>query len=245
MIGSVGNSLRVPYTASSTLRDTGSVGTDGSTAPGSGYQVGSDGKARDERGLTAEDQKQIQSLKKRDTEVRTHENAHKSVGGPYAGSPTYSFQAGPDGQRYAIGGEVSIDAGPEKEPAATIRKMETVKRAALAPAEPSPQDYKVAAQADQAKLEAQQELGKQKAGKAGYAPQDGTSNVSDASADGENSAQSRSGGQQQQPDTSDQSGQPAMVPFLVGAANRAYQGAFGLGAASTGPGGVARSSLVT
>jgi hypothetical protein len=134
MIGSVGNSLRVPYTASSTLRDTGSVGTDGSTAPGSGYQVGSDGKARDERGLTAEDQKQIQSLKKRDTEVRTHENAHKSVGGPYAGSPTYSFQAGPDGQRYAIGGEVSIDAGPEKEPAATIRKMETVKRAALAPA---------------------------------------------------------------------------------------------------------------
>jgi hypothetical protein len=69
--------------------------------------------------------------------------------------------------------------------------------------------------------------------------------VSDASADAENSAQSRSGGQQQQPDTSDQSGQPAMVPFLVGAANRAYQGAFGLGAASTGPGGVARSSLVT
>ena len=59
------------------------------------------------------------------------------------------LKLGPDGNRYAIGGEVSIDVAPvDGDPEATIAKMEIVKAAALAPAEPSAQDRKVAAIAE-------------------------------------------------------------------------------------------------
>jgi hypothetical protein len=120
--------------------------------------TGGDGEKRDASGLTEGERKQLKELKARDTEVRTHENAHQSSGGQLAGSPSYTYQTGPDGQRYAIGGEVSIDVSPEDDPAATIAKMERVSRAATAPAEPSPQDFKVAAAARRMMAEAQRDL---------------------------------------------------------------------------------------
>src|SRR5262245_16473571 len=43
---------------------------------------------------------EITELAARDSEVRAHEQAHASVGGAYAGAPTYSFSRGPDGKRY-------------------------------------------------------------------------------------------------------------------------------------------------
>lgn len=90
----------------------------------------------------------IRELASRDREVRRHEMAHQSVGGPYTGSVTYTFQRGPDGVMYAVGGEVSIDTSPVAgDPEATLQKAQTIERAALAPADPSPQDYKVAAMA--------------------------------------------------------------------------------------------------
>ncbi|MBS8262638.1 hypothetical protein DYI23_20600 [Roseibium polysiphoniae] len=98
-------------------------------------------------GLTEAEEKQVEELKQRDREVRAHEQAHARVGGPYAGAPTYTFQQGPDGGRYAIGGEVQIDTSVERTAEATIRKMQIVIRAATAPAEPSSQDLKVAQQA--------------------------------------------------------------------------------------------------
>jgi hypothetical protein len=120
--------------------------------------AGADGEKRDASGLTEAERKQLKELKARDTEVRNHENAHKASGGQLAGSPSYTYQTGPDGQRYAIGGEVSIDVSPEDDPAATIAKMERVSRAATSPAEPSPQDFKVAAAARRMMAEAQREL---------------------------------------------------------------------------------------
>ena len=120
--------------------------------------TGGDGEKRDASGLTEGERKQLKELKSRDTEVRSHENAHQSSGGQLAGSPSYTYQTGPDGQRYAIGGEVSIDVSPEDDPAATIAKMERVSRAATAPAEPSPQDFKVAAAARRMMAEAQRDL---------------------------------------------------------------------------------------
>jgi hypothetical protein len=120
--------------------------------------AGGDGEKRDASGLTEGERKQLKELKSRDTEVRSHENAHQSSGGQLAGSPSYTFQTGPDGQRYAIGGEVSIDVSPEDDPAATIAKMERVSRAATSPAEPSPQDFKVAAAARRMMAEAQRDL---------------------------------------------------------------------------------------
>ena len=108
--------------------------------------------------LTEEEKKIVQELKKIDAKVRAHEAAHKSAGGPVAGAVSFQTVTGPDGREYAIAGEVQIDASPvPNNPEATIRKMELVIRAALAPADPSPQDRAVAAQAQQTKLQARQE----------------------------------------------------------------------------------------
>jgi hypothetical protein len=108
--------------------------------------------------LTQDQQREVEKLKARDQEVKAHEMAHMAAGGQYAGSATYSYQTGPDGKRYAIGGEVSIDASPVKDdPSATVRKMEVVQRAALAPAEPSGQDLAVAAAAAQEEAKAASE----------------------------------------------------------------------------------------
>ncbi|MFT6085527.1 MAG: hypothetical protein ACJAWT_001592 [Glaciecola sp.] len=109
------------------------------------------------------DDKEVRGLRERDREVRMHEQAHSAVGGQYAGAPSYEYESGPDGKRYAVGGEVSMDVSAEKTPADTIRKMQQVKAAALAPAEPSGQDYKVAADATQKEQSARSELAKEQA----------------------------------------------------------------------------------
>ncbi len=99
----------------------------------------------------------IRTLKARDLEVRSHEAAHRAVGGALTGPATFTFESGPDGRAYAVGGEVSIDTSPEATPDKTAQKMERVIAAALAPAEPSAQDLAVAAQARQALTQARQE----------------------------------------------------------------------------------------
>lgn len=122
--------------------------------------AGSSGAAK----LSAEEQNQVSDLKSRDREVRSHEMAHMMVGGNLVRKgASYQYQTGPDGQRYAVGGEVSIDSSAvDGDPAATIRKMEQVKRAALAPAEPSGQDRAVSSAAAQTEAAALQELLQQK-----------------------------------------------------------------------------------
>lgn len=105
------------------------------------------------------EQKRIAELKARDQEVKVHEQAHAAIGGQYAGPPSYEYETGPDGQQYAVGGEVRIDVSEvPNDPRATIQKMQQVKAAALAPAEPSNADRSVAAQASRTLMEAQAEL---------------------------------------------------------------------------------------
>lgn len=111
-------------------------------------------KRAEEQQLRAE----VQALAERDREVHSHELAHSVAGGRYAGSPSYEFKRGPDGNTYAVNGEVSIDIAPAATPQATIDKMQIVKQAALAPAEPSSQDRQVAAQAARIEAEARREL---------------------------------------------------------------------------------------
>ena len=116
-----------------------------------------------EEELTGEEKKQVDELKSRDREVRQHEQAHMAAAGSYAnGGPSYEYTQGPDGKRYATGGEVSIDTSKEGEPEATIRKAQQIYRAALAPAEPSSQDRSVASKAKQMESEARAEMSKQK-----------------------------------------------------------------------------------
>jgi hypothetical protein len=98
--------------------------------------------------LDPEEQQLIRQLSSRDREVRAHERAHSSVGGQFAGAPQLAFERGPNGVQYAVSGEVSISTSEiTGDPAATLAKLETVIRAALAPAEPSSQDIRVAASA--------------------------------------------------------------------------------------------------
>ncbi|TBR38152.1 hypothetical protein CBF23_012975 [Marinomonas agarivorans] len=101
-------------------------------------------------GHTKAEQREITLLRQRDQEVKIHERAHAVIGGQYASAPTYTYEKGPDGRRYATDGEVNIDLTPiPNDPQATIDKMEQVYRAALAPAQPSSQDRIVAAEARQ------------------------------------------------------------------------------------------------
>ncbi len=101
--------------------------------------------------LSKEEQAAVQEMKARDREVRAHEQAHKNVGGRHAGAISFSYQKGPDGQQYAVGGSVPIDMSPEASPEATIAKMRVVISAALAPADPSGPDRAIA-QAAQGQL---------------------------------------------------------------------------------------------
>jgi hypothetical protein len=113
--------------------------------------------------LTPEQQQRVVELRHRDAEVRQHEAAHQAAAGAYArGGARFEYQAGPDGQAYAVGGEVDIDTSPVPgDPDASIRKMQTVRAAALAPDQPSAQDRRVAAEADAALQRAEGERNSQ------------------------------------------------------------------------------------
>lgn len=113
--------------------------------------------------LTEEAKRQVAELKRIDTAVKAHEMAHVAAGGQYVqGGPKYEYQKGPDGRNYAVGGSVSLDTGEEKNPEETIRKAQIVRRAALAPANPSSTDRQVAASASGMEMKARQKLTKEK-----------------------------------------------------------------------------------
>lgn len=122
------------------------------------FELTAEAKSVSGRELTSEDQSKVDELKQRDREVRSHEQAHKSAGGQYAGAISYEYTTGPDGKRYASGGSVPIDTSAiEGNPDATIRKMQQVHAAAVAPSDPSSADRNVAAIAQRNLSQAQNE----------------------------------------------------------------------------------------
>lgn len=139
--GSIGVStwVRKDRTADSSTRANQSAGQTGTSA------------------LSDDAKRQVDRLRSTDTKVKQHEQAHASAGGAYAGAIQLTYTQGPDGKNYAVAGEVPIDTSPERDPDATIEKMETVKRAALAPADPSSQDRAVAQRAEAQEAQARVE----------------------------------------------------------------------------------------
>lgn len=118
--------------------------------------------------LSAEEQRQVERLKQTDQRVRAHEQAHVSVGGELVqGGASFTYENGPDQRRYAVAGEVSIDTSPGRSPEETIPKALHIKATALAPADPSPQDYRVAAQAGRMESSARLELAAQRSAEGG------------------------------------------------------------------------------
>ncbi len=112
------------------------------------------------RELSDAELRKIEELKRIDREVRQHENAHQSAGCHLVrGGSSFQFTTGPDGKQYAVGGEVSIDTAPvPDDPEATAQKAQQIRRAALAPANPSGQDRQVASSATQMEAQARVEI---------------------------------------------------------------------------------------
>jgi type II secretory pathway pseudopilin PulG len=139
------------------------------TTPNSATSSGSQAKlektsAQESTQQSQQEQQQIQELKARDRVVRAHEAAHIAAGaGIVKGGATFSFQRGPDGVQYAIGGEVQIDTSKVAgDPQATAQKAEKIRAAALAPAQPSSTDQAVASRASQMAIEARAEISQQR-----------------------------------------------------------------------------------
>lgn len=117
----------------------------------------------DDLALEAGEQQEIRELSNRDRQVRAHEAAHLSAGGSVIrGGARFESVRGPDGRMYAVGGEVSIDASAANTPKATLAKAEIIRRAALAPTDPSAQDRAIAAQAVKMATEARAEIARQR-----------------------------------------------------------------------------------
>ncbi len=113
--------------------------------------------------LSQDERVVVDKLKARDAAVRAHEMAHVAAAGGLAGAPVFSYQTGPDGQRYAIGGSVSIDTSPERSPEETVAKAQRIRSAALAPADPSAADRAVASRASRMEQQARQAMAQNQA----------------------------------------------------------------------------------
>lgn len=110
--------------------------------------------------LSPSEKQLVSELQTRDAQVRQHEAAHKSAGAP-TGAASYTYQKGPDGKMYAIGGEVDVAMKSGATPEETIQNAQAVIAAAMAPSDPSPQDHAVASSARMMMLKAQQEKNKE------------------------------------------------------------------------------------
>lgn len=153
----------LPAAQDATTRQTTNAGSNeasGQNTQTSGDNRPSQNASRTSTELTEEQQHQVEQLKTTDREVRAHEAAHiAAAGGLARGGASFSYQTGPDGRRYAVGGEVSIDTSAVRgNPQATIQKAQTIRAAALAPANPSGPDRAVAAAAGQLEATARAEL---------------------------------------------------------------------------------------
>lgn len=111
--------------------------------------------------LSQDEQRLVKDLAARDSEVKAHEAAHQSAGGGMTGAVSYTYQQGPDGKMYAIGGEVSISTPAASTPEEAIANARQVMASAMAAGDPSPQDYAVASSARVMEMKAMQQLAKQ------------------------------------------------------------------------------------
>lgn len=101
----------------------------------------------------------LRDQKDTDRKVRAHEQAHLAAAGNLAtGGPTYEMRKGEDGRNYAVGGEVNIRISEGRTPSETLQRAQQAQRAALAPADPSPQDLRVAQEAQTMAAKARAEL---------------------------------------------------------------------------------------
>ena len=111
--------------------------------------------------LSEDEKRLVKDLASRDSEVKAHEAAHQAAGGGMTGAASYTYQQGPDGKMYAIGGEVSISMPTGSTPEETIKNARQIVASAMAAGNPSPQDFAVASSARMMEMQAQQQKTKE------------------------------------------------------------------------------------
>lgn len=105
------------------------------------------------------EQNTIEELKRRDKEVRAHESAHG--GDPRLvkiGAAQFDYTIGPDGKAYATGGRVTLSTGSARTPEEALSKAEALKKAAMAPGEPSSKDFQALNSAVAMEFEARNQI---------------------------------------------------------------------------------------
>ncbi len=120
-------------------------------------QKSNTGSGNDE--LTQQEQREVSELKMTDSQVKAHEHAHKAAAaGLSTSGPNYEYETGPDGKKYAVAGDVNVSYKHSDDPEVNLRNAQQLRASALAPADPSSQDRKVAMQAEREIAQARQEI---------------------------------------------------------------------------------------
>lgn len=92
-------------------------------------------ESADERRIKA----QIDRMQQWEDYVKQHELEHAIIGGSGVGSISYVYSYGPDGKKYVIGGQVSVQI-PSGLNESTLNKLDKLKRATTAPTNLSTKD---------------------------------------------------------------------------------------------------------
>ena len=95
--------------------------------------------------------KVLEKFKQTDTNIRSHEQIHASIG--HTTAPiAYTYQEGPDGKMYAVGGSVRLDTSIPNDPKAAAFKLDMLQKAASGPTDSSAADNTIAAQSNLNKI---------------------------------------------------------------------------------------------
>jgi len=93
----------------------------------------------------------LEKFRNKDSEIRTHEQAHASIG--HTTTPiSYNYQQGPDGKMYAVGGSVRMDTSIPDDPKAAAFKLDILQKAASGPTHLSGADSTIATQSNLNKM---------------------------------------------------------------------------------------------
>ncbi len=115
------------------------------------------------RQMSVEELVEVAKLMARDRQVRVHEAAHLAAAGGMANGIEYTYEMGPDGKMYAVGGRVKLSVSSGQTPEETLSIARQVRAAAGAPADPSGQDLFVAAQASKMEADAVRQIAEKSA----------------------------------------------------------------------------------
>lgn len=117
---------------------------------------------RTTREMSAEEQRELRDLERRDMEVRTRDMAFLAAAGGAAGSYSLHYETGPDGQRYVVGADISLDTSEGATPEQTLAKARALRAATLSAGRDSAQDAMTASKAMRMEAEARAEIERQR-----------------------------------------------------------------------------------